>query len=237
VWGNCLRDEDSRQLAGQYLFEADGAAVDFTQWWHRQPWLTKFRETGGARRTINLTSVHLTPTNVVAAKAALYRIRACVPEYRLVPPNTVSIIAGDFNINRNNPNYEGDLYEKTASEANNWLLGPGPSTMYQPIDFATTDDYLRDKLLDNAIIFYPTGQPGNPRPGLVADIASGRLADDGLPAVPLAMPRTPMALQTYAEQWGLSQARIQALFNAPEYFGHIGPTRGLSDHLPFYFTV
>ncbi|MFN8397071.1 MAG: hypothetical protein U0176_20780 [Bacteroidia bacterium] len=210
-WGICLPNRTvningveykENELAGQTLFlNRSQNEVGFPATTARSPFLTTFREKHDAQRNIAISSVHFPPSGKVvgkykgtsgAAKGALRQVYRHIPIMANPPANTISILTGDFNIDRNDPNIERDLFGDTKTAASTWLLPVGTVTMNRPIGVATPFDYIGTSMWDNAILRFGPGLPITSKRYMIPNIVAGigetqsppQQPDPALPTVP-----------------------------------------------------
>ncbi len=94
-------DIPENQHAGQWYFlDENDFYLNFPNEDSRSPFLTRFKEVGGHERTINLYSIHTSPSSAKKAVRNLARIPAIANP---TPAATVDVIVGDFNVDSFNP--------------------------------------------------------------------------------------------------------------------------------------
>lgn len=243
IWADCL--PPACNFAGRVILkDSNGRLVDFVDRAHRRPFFTTFRERHDGRRNIHLASVHLLPlTNanpVDTIKRALNKVVLWFPAYQPVINNTVSIIAGDLNLDRNREDVEDDLYEKTNTMEGDWVFPSGYISSYKAIDNATAASYIGRSLNDNALVRYTQDLVAQPKTGLIGDIAAGinsYVNVDALQPQPPTAPATMVMRLDGPPAPQSSDIDPNAVFRSPQNFGHVSKDSGISDHMPIYFEV
>lgn len=248
-WNACLPLAE-RTMAAHVAFREDGHhnLIGFPQRTDRNPMLTRFVERHHRQRTINLVSVHLPPISTqlpgdgskaknpkgIAAQDAIAKIWNWIPGLTPPPENGVTVIAGDFNLDRNNPNVVRNLLLKTETTEDEWLFDSPQNSMYQYKSKATPSRYIGGALNDNALLrYYYDQRPGILR-GFVADIVNGT-AD----VVPGTAPGTyPQVLATLdvplAQFLQYPESEMLGTFRLASNYGHVAPSGGVSNHRPIY---
>lgn len=202
-------------FAGQFCFwDGAGRPLDFGGAAQRNPFLTKFVERAGARRTVNIVTSHPRPVlrDAISAAAQL----GSIGNIANPPAGTVNVLCGDFNIDisdRRDNQFGGTGYEVLGWDGYQVLVQPsaGP-TLVKNVPEAMTDAYFQRHSLDNVLIRY--GAPPRAAPSAtIVDMVAGAPGYASDMATPLgAMPSNDV-------------------FRYLENYGHIGYLDGTSDHL------
>lgn len=144
------------QSAAQWEFYSAGAQrLNWPGAQNRSPYYARFRETGGANRTIKLFAVHTSPASADAAVNTLDEIVEVAPG-----ANEVSLVIGDFNVDSFDMNHNGAY--RPIMNTHEMLLDPRNTAGH--VD-ARRKPYCMTHLLpvDLARPFNDTGVPTGPQ--------------------------------------------------------------------------
>lgn len=239
-WQACLPARDAK-CAGQVIYrKPDNSLVGFPAAGDRKPFYTIFREIATGR-TIHLASVHLPPSNVASAKKALKVVLSTIPAIAQPAANSVGIVIGDFNLDRNDPTVAANLFGDTTTAAADWVFDAPANSMYRSVASSTPFEYITTRLYDNAVVRYGAGT-AQALDGSVGDIVAGASMDRNGAAI---------AGQTFPATLSMSLAAFQieivnpmglmydpqGSFAQPANFGHVAPKGGISDHRPILVTL
>jgi hypothetical protein len=240
VWSKCL--PPNNHFAGQFKFFEDAARtreIKFPEQNSRRPFLTKFREVDGHQRVISLLSIHTKPgTTATTAVARITDIYEMKRENQ--QNNEIVILAGDFNIDVINPSMVGgEVYRELTDRqgfTQHFARNHGPTMLKKvqcasPLGQPPGYGYLGTEGLDNIFTRYhqtiANTAPVNHNAQIINRVVGSP------PSYPIDM--------TKSIPWILAQKMTDrekiGLFQSNDYYGHIGPCPGVSDHMPLVIDI
>lgn len=226
-WDDCYPVGNS--FAGQFEFFVNPVArtgqVLFPDYGSRRPFLTQFREIGGAARLITLVSVHYPPNSPDAGTAFARTLSYFAQGNWPIQPDEVILVAGDFNLDYLTDGIlDSDRLDGTARRNGFSLALRTPwsnqPTMLKNKRYATPYSYLKQEGLDN--IAYRYGGGILPVIVDVLDRVGGTL-----PSLMFTSMASIKALPTEEQK--------KYVFRLEQNFSYMGPVPGVSDHLALQF--
>jgi hypothetical protein len=211
---------EGNYFAGLPTFPTNEGELLFPGESNRRPFLCRFKEKAGFKRTLTIAASH--PSPGVLPKTSSARLIGWVPK---PAAGEVQVFPGDFNVNQLN----GDVFylemEMLYGVKSNFPATAGPTSLLEVKDAKVTK-YLSDYSIDNILTRYGTGTaPPNPNNAYIVNLVSG------VPDV------FASAMEIKLNQYGIYGELADEFFRLSNNYGKIAHYTGVSDHMALMLDI
>jgi hypothetical protein len=205
---------EGNYFAGLPTFPTSNGELLFPEESNRRPFLCRFKEKAGFKRTLTIAASH--PSPGVLPKMSSARLLGWVPK---PAPGEVQVFPGDFNVNQLSDDVFYDEMKMLYGIKSNFTKADGSTFLFE-VKEATVAKYLRDESLDNILTRYGSGTaPPNPNNAYIVNLVSG------VPNV------FASAMEVKLDQYGVYGGLADDYFRSSKNYGKIAHYTGMSDHM------
>ncbi len=205
---------EGNYYAGLPIFPTQNGELWFPGEGNRRPFLCRFTEKTGARRTLTIAASH--PSPKVDPRTSSARLLGWVPRPRA---NEVDVFPGDFNIDQLKSDNFYNEWKLIYNVDSNIPASAGPTMLFE-VKEATVANYLRDESFDNILTRYgPQTGPPNQKNAYILNFVSG------VPNV------FPSLMEVKLDEYGQYGWQADEMFRMPNNYGKIAHFTGMSDHM------